>query len=91
MEFLFPLELNLFEHIESSSYFMISEDSYMSLFGRFPFWVPTRFLEAFCPRYGPVRTIKLFFSEIFQELETQRLGILLEGRVSIVLGKKISF
>ena len=70
---------------------MISEDSYMSLFGRFPFWVPTRFLEAICPRYGPVRTIKLFFSEIFQELETQRLGILLESRVSIVLGKKISF
>ena len=47
MEFLFPLELNLFEHIESSSYFMISEDSYMSLFGRFPFWVSTHFQKQF--------------------------------------------
>ena len=26
---------------------MISEDSYMSLFGRFPFWVPTRFQKEF--------------------------------------------
>ena len=43
---------------------MISEDSYIPLFGRFPFWVPTRFPEAICPRYGPVRTIKIFFRKI---------------------------
>ena len=35
-------------------YFMISVNSYMSfLFGRFPFWEPTHFLEAVCPRYSP--------------------------------------
>ena len=25
----------------------------MSLFGRFRFWAPTRFLEVICPRYDP--------------------------------------
>ena len=53
MEVLFPLELNLLRTMESSSYFMISEDFYMTLLGHFPFWAPTRFLEAICPRYGP--------------------------------------
>ena len=29
------------------------ETFFMSLFGHFPFWVPTCFLEVICPRYGP--------------------------------------
>ena len=32
---------------------MILKIFYMSLFGRFPFWRPNRFLEIICPRYDP--------------------------------------
>lgn len=32
---------------------MISEHSYMSLFGQFPFWVPTSFPEAIYPTCNP--------------------------------------
>ena len=34
-------------------YFVISKNSYMSLFGCFPFWAPIRFPEAIWPRYSP--------------------------------------
>ena len=34
----------------------------MSLFGRIPFWTPTRFPEAICPRYGPVYIDDIDFS-----------------------------
>ena len=34
----------------------------MSLFGCIPFWTPTRFPEAICPRYGPVYIDDINFS-----------------------------
>ena len=60
---LFPLEFHLLWRYSLASCFVISENPYMSLFERFPFWAPTRFPEAVwaptrfpeavCPRYGP--------------------------------------
>ena len=36
-----------------TSFFLILKIVYMSLFGRFQFWAPTRFPEVICPRYDP--------------------------------------
>ena len=38
-----------------TSYFVILITFCMSLFGRFQFWVPTRFPEVICPRYSPAK------------------------------------